>query len=78
MVTVPIFTESNFPNLVVSAVNVNSFNLSTFKEGGCKTMEKIVAILRRNSDIIILTDCRLKGGGGKNTENIPLRAWNTI
>jgi hypothetical protein len=25
-------------------------------------MEKVVAILRRNSDIIILTDCRLKGG----------------
>jgi hypothetical protein len=62
VVTAPIFTESNFPNLVVSAVNVNSFNLSSFKEGGCKTMEKIVAILRRNSDIIILTDCRLKGG----------------
>jgi hypothetical protein len=61
-VTVPLVTESNFPNLVVSAVNVTSFNLSSFKEGGCKTMEKIVAIMRRNSDIIILTDCRLTGG----------------
>jgi exonuclease III len=41
---------------------VNSFNLSTFKEGGCKTLEKLVSIMRRKSDIIIITDCRLKGG----------------
>ena len=60
--TAPAGTESNFPNLAVSAVNVNSLNLSSFKEGGCKTMEKLVAIMRRKSDIIILTDCRLKGG----------------
>jgi hypothetical protein len=61
-VNAPAVTESNFPNLAVSAVNVNSLNLSSFKEGGCKTMEKLVAIMRRKSDIIILTDCRLKGG----------------
>jgi hypothetical protein len=41
---------------------VNSFNLSTFKEGGCKTLEKLVSIMHRKSDIIIITDCRLKGG----------------
>jgi hypothetical protein len=45
-----------------SAVNVNSLNLSSFKEGGCKTMEKLVAFMRQKSDIIILSDCRLKGG----------------
>jgi hypothetical protein len=55
-------TESNFPAFAVSAINVNSFNLSTYKEGGCKTLEKLVAIMRRKSDIIIITDCRLKGG----------------
>jgi hypothetical protein len=61
-VTVPFVTESNFPTLAISSININSFNLSTFKEGGCKTMEKLVAIMRRKSDIILITDCRLKGG----------------
>ncbi len=60
--TAQIVTESNFPSFVVSAFNVNSFNLSTYKEGGCKTLEKLVSIMRRKSDIIIITDCRLKGG----------------
>ena len=36
-------------------------NVSSYKEGGCKTLEKIVAVLKRKSDIILLTDCRLKG-----------------
>ena len=57
--TAPNVTESNFPAFAVSAINVNSFNLSTYKEGGCKTLEKLVAIMRRKSDIIIITDCRL-------------------
>jgi hypothetical protein len=61
-VTALIVTESNFPSFAISAINVNSFNLSTFKEGGCKTLEKLVSIMRRKSDIIIITDCRLKGG----------------
>jgi hypothetical protein len=61
-VTAPYCTESNFPNLAISAINVNSFNIASYKEGGCKTHEKLVAIMRRNSDFIIMTDCRLKGG----------------
>ena len=59
---VPYITESNPPNLVISAINVNSFNIASYREGGCKTLEKLVAIMRRNSDFIIMTDCRLKGG----------------
>ena len=54
--------ESKFPSLTISSINVNTFNISSFKEGGCKTMEKLVGIMRRRSDIIFISDCRLKGG----------------
>jgi len=57
--------ESNYPNLSICSLNVNSLNVSSFKEGGCKTMEKIVAVMRRKCDIIILIDCRLKGSAEK-------------
>ena len=36
--------------------------MSTYKEGPCKTTEKIVAITNRGSDIILITDCRLGRG----------------
>jgi hypothetical protein len=74
IVTAPLVTESNFPAFAVSSVNVNSFNLSTYKEGGCKTLEKMVAIMRRKSDILIITDCRLKGG----VEKIKFFAWEGV
>ena len=60
-----VLTESNYPNLSICSLNVNSLNVSSFKEGGCKTMEKIVALMRRKCDIIILMDCRLKGSAEK-------------
>jgi len=60
-----VLTESNYPNLSICSLNVNSLNVSSFKEGGCKTMEKIVAVMRRKCDIIILIDCRLKGSAEK-------------
>ncbi len=49
-------------NLTLSAINVNSLNMSTYKESGCKTLEKIVAITEKGCDIILITDCRLGKG----------------
>ena len=51
-------TVSKLLNLDISAINVNSLNISSYKDGMCKTAEKIVAITQRGSDIIIMTDCR--------------------
>lgn len=61
-----IFTESNPLNLSVSAINVNTLNISTYKDGPCKTIEKIIAITNRGSDVILMSDCRL----GKGIEKI--------
>jgi len=49
-------------NLSLSAINVNTLNISTYKEGPCKTVEKLIAITNRGSDIIFMTDCRLGKG----------------
>jgi hypothetical protein len=59
-------TESNQVNLTLSAINVNSLNVSTYKESGCKTLEKLVAITDKGCDIILIPDCRL----GKGIEKI--------
>ncbi len=59
-------TESNTLNLSLSAINVNTLNISTYKDGPCKTMEKLVAVMNRGSDVIIMSDCRL----GKGIEKI--------
>jgi hypothetical protein len=55
-------TESNKWNLCFSAINVNTLNISTYKDGQCKTIEKLVAITNRGSDIIFMSDCRLGRG----------------
>jgi len=55
-------TESDTLNLSISAINVNTLNISTYKDGPCKTVEKLVAITKRGSDVILLTDCRLGRG----------------
>ena len=39
-----------------------TLNISTYKEGQCKTIEKLVAITNRGSDIIFMSDCRLGRG----------------
>jgi hypothetical protein len=49
-------------NLCFSLINVNTLNISTYKEGHCKTVEKLVAITNRGSDIIFMSDCRLGRG----------------
>ncbi len=50
-------TESNKWDLCFSSINVNSLNISTYKKGHCKTLEKLVAITGRGSDIIFMSDC---------------------
>ncbi len=58
-------------NLSISAINVNTLNISTYKDGPCKTLEKLVAITKRGSDIIMMSDCRI----GKGIENVPRRLY---
>ncbi len=55
-------TESNTWNLCFSSINVNTLNVSSFKDGHCKTLEKLVAITNRGSDVIFMSDCRLGRG----------------
>ena len=52
----------SYPTLTFSSINVNTLNISTFREGACKTVEKLVVIRKRNSDIILMCDCRLGKG----------------
>ncbi len=59
-------TESNTLNLSISAINVNTLNISTYKDGPCKTLEKLVAITKRGSDVILMSDCRI----GKGIEKV--------
>jgi hypothetical protein len=49
-------------NLSISAINVNTLNISTYKEGACKTVEKLVAVTKRGSDVILMSDCRMGRG----------------
>ncbi len=55
-------TESNLVDLSISAINVNSLNVSTYKNGPCKTVEKLVAITQRGCDVILISDCRIGRG----------------
>jgi hypothetical protein len=55
-------TESNTLDLSISAINVNSLNVSMYKEGTCKMVEKLVAITQRGCDIILMSDCRVGRG----------------
>jgi exonuclease III len=57
-----VVTESNKWDLCFSSINVNSLNISTYKEGQSKTLEKLVAITGRGRDIIFMSDCRLGRG----------------
>jgi len=62
VVTGRIGTESNTWNLCFSSINVNTLNIPTHKDEHCKTLEKLVAITSRGSDIIFMSDCRLGRG----------------
>ncbi len=63
-------------NLSISAINVNTLNISTYKDGPCKTLEKLVAITKRGSDIIMMSDCRI-GKGIEKIKRILLVGRNT-
>ncbi len=63
VVTSTVVTESNTWDLCFSSINVNSLNVSSYKEGHCKTLEKLVAITGGGSDIIFMSDCRLGSVG---------------
>ena len=48
-------------NLTISAINVNSFNVSTAHQNNAKCYLKVEGITKKKADIILITDCRLNG-----------------
>ncbi len=50
-------------NLTITAINVNSLNVSTMNTRNSKTLLKIEAITGKKSDIILLSDIRAKDKG---------------
>ncbi len=50
--------SSNFPNLRIALINVNSFNVSTLGCKNAKTYLKIEGITRKKADVIFLCDVR--------------------
>ena len=46
-------------NLTVSAININSFNVSTLGGDSNKTFVKIEGITSKKSDIILIVDTRM-------------------
>ena len=56
-------------NLTISAVNINSFNISTLGGESNKTFLKIEGITGKKSDIILIVDTRM-GKKGKEIEKI--------
>ena len=46
-------------DLSITAINVNSFNLSTHGGANNKTYIKVEGITSKNSDMILISDCRL-------------------
>jgi hypothetical protein len=55
-------TETNPLNLSISAKNVNTLNLSTYKNGLYKTLEKLMAIINGGGDVILMLDYRMDRG----------------
>ncbi len=50
-------------NLTVTAINVNSMNVSTMNSRNAKTLLKIEAVTGKKSDVILLSDVRAKDKG---------------
>jgi exonuclease III len=51
---------NNFPKLKISAINVNSFNVSTLGMKNSKTLLKVEVVTAKRPDVILLTDVRAK------------------
>ena len=47
-------------NLQITAINVNSFNMSTVHNSNAKCHLKVEGITSKLSDVILMSDCRLK------------------
>jgi hypothetical protein len=54
---------ANKINLSISAINVNSLNVSTLGKSNAKTYLKIEGVTGKKADIILLTDVRVKDKG---------------
>jgi exonuclease III len=50
-------------NLTISAVNVNSLNVSTLDSSNSKTLLKIEGVTSKRTDVILLSDVRAKNKG---------------
>ena len=59
-------------NLQITAINVNSFNMSTVHNSNAKCHLKIEGITSKSSDIILMSDCRLKNNKKKLDELLTL------
>jgi len=59
-------------NLQITAINVNSFNMSTVHNSNAKCHLKVEGITRKLSDVILMSDCRLKSNKKKLEELLKL------
>jgi Holliday junction resolvasome RuvABC DNA-binding subunit len=48
---------------VISALNVNSLNVSTLGAQNAKTLLKVEGITNKRADVILLSDIRVKDSG---------------
>ena len=57
-------------NLQITAINVNSFNMSTVHKSNAKGHLNVEGITSKSSDIILMSDCRLKNNKKKTRRAI--------
>jgi len=59
-------------NLQITAISVNSFNKSTVHNSNAKCHLKVEGITSKLSDVILMSDCRLKSNKKKLEELLKL------
>jgi hypothetical protein len=55
--------QNLIPRLSITAINVNSMNISTIGSAHSKTLLKVEGVTMKKSDIILLSDVRAKDRG---------------
>ncbi len=55
--------NNKLPRLTISAINVNSMNVSTLGMSQSKTLLKVEGVTMKKTDIILLSDVRAKDKG---------------
>jgi hypothetical protein len=55
--------NNKLPRLSISAINVNSMNVSTLGMSQSKTLLKVEGVTMKKTDIILLSDVRAKDKG---------------